>query len=141
MENAFSFKSGRFRIEGRIDQINFPGDGSLEIVDFKSGSARYSKQDLKEELQLKLYRLAIEKDKKNYGDMRIIMKYINLGEEKNAEYLVPDNYYESREVDRMIKRLASKILNEDFKNNPKNFMSCKNCDYKLICPGFYGNGY
>ncbi len=141
MENAFSFELDGLRIEGRIDQINFLRDGRLEIVDFKSGQGTYRTKDLREELQLKLYRLAIERGKKDYGDKRIIMKYINLGEEKNAEYFVPDNYYEGAEVEKIVKSLTSKILNEDFRNNPKNFMSCKNCEYKLICPEFYGNEY
>jgi superfamily I DNA/RNA helicase/CRISPR/Cas system-associated exonuclease Cas4 (RecB family) len=141
MEKPFRIKLNGLMIGGRIDQINFLGDGRMEIVDFKSSQGPYSKNDLKEELQLKLYRFAVEGRIKDYGASGIIMKYINLGAEKNAEYFIPDNYYDSAEVEENIKSITSKILNEDFRNNPKNYMSCKDCEYKLICPGFYGNEY
>jgi CRISPR/Cas system-associated exonuclease Cas4 (RecB family) len=141
MEKKFSFKLKKFRIEGRVDQINRLSGGRLELVDFKSGSAGYSKQDLKEEMQLKIYRLAIDEDKKLQSlqvDGGILMKYMCPGNEKKSEVYMPDDYYDRQEIGSLIEELAGRIIREDFGDYPKSFMSCKYCEYKLICPRFYG---
>jgi len=141
MEKKFSFKIKKLQIEGRVDQINNLPEGKLELVDFKSGSTGYSKQDLKDEIQLKIYRLAIDKDKKLHNlqpNNGILMKYMCPGNEKKSEFFMPDDYYGRQEIESLIEELAGRIIQEDFNDAPKSFMSCKYCEYKLICPGFYG---
>lgn len=141
MEKKFSFKIKKLQIEGRVDQINHLLEGKLELVDFKSGSSGYSKQDLKDEIQLKIYRLAIDKDKKLHSllsDGGVLMKYMCPGNEKESEFFMPDDYYDRQEIGSLIEELAERIIREDFGDYPKSFMSCKYCEYKLICPRFYG---
>ena len=141
MEQKFSFKINKLQIEGRVDQINHLPDKKLELVDFKSGSGAYSKNDLKDEIQLKIYRLAIDEDKKLRdlcSDGGTLMKYICPGNKKKPEVFIPEEYYDRLEIKSLIKELAGRISREEFNAVPKNFMSCKYCEYKLICPEFYG---
>ncbi|MCD4669250.1 MAG: PD-(D/E)XK nuclease family protein, partial [Actinomycetia bacterium] len=141
MEKKFSFKIKKLQIEGRVDQINRLPEGRLELVDFKSGSGGYSRQDLKDEIQLKIYRLAMDKDKGLHSlqaDGGILMKYMCPGNEKKSEFYMPDDYYDRQEIESLIEELAERIIHEDFSDYPKSFVSCKYCEYKLICPGFYG---
>ncbi len=141
MEKKFSFKIKKLQIEGRVDQINRLSGEVLELVDFKSGSGGYSRQDLQDEIQLKIYRLAMDKDKKLQNlksDGRILMKYMCPGNEKKSEFFMPDDYYDRQEIESLIEELAGRIIQEDFIDGPESFMSCKYCEYKLICPRFYG---
>jgi len=140
MEQGFSFRLKDFEMTGHIDQINMGPDGSMELVDFKSGSSRYSKKDLADEIQLKLYRLAVENDssfRKNAGK-RILMKYVSLGDDKKGEYFIPDELYSREEIEAKIAGIAERIAGEDFPAQPKDFMTCTYCDYQLLCPRFYG---
>lgn len=144
MEKKFSFKIKKLCIEGRIDQINHLPGGMLELVDFKSGSGGYSKQDLKDEMQLKIYRLAIDKDKRLHSlqsDGGTLMKYMCPGNERKPEFFMPDDYYDRQEIESLTEELAGRIIQEDFIDGPKSFISCKYCEYKLICPRFYGKNY
>jgi CRISPR/Cas system-associated exonuclease Cas4 (RecB family) len=139
-EKEFSFNAGSEKITGRIDQINITGDSDVEIIDYKSGSSSYSDRDLKEELQLKTYRMAMDvsEDLKDFRGMNVRMKYICLGNLKKPVYLVPDEYYNRDEVGRRLSESISKIKREEFKAKPKNYNSCTNCGFKILCPKYYG---
>lgn len=50
----YTLKSGAI-IEGRIDRVDIPGPDQVEIIDFKSGALIPSNEELKRDLQLKIY--------------------------------------------------------------------------------------
>ncbi len=140
MEEGFNFNLAGDGIRGRIDQINLLPDGSTELVDFKSGSKGYSKKDLVEEMQLRFYRLALDSTKSfnklKHG--RTIMKYLVLGDNKKTEYILPGDYYEREDIESILCELIGKIKKGSFSPSPDKYMSCKYCDYKILCPRFYG---
>ena len=43
------------------------------------------------------------------------------------------------QVKNEIKKLIKEIINENFPAYPRDFSICGFCDYKLICPRFYGH--
>jgi RecB family exonuclease len=140
METGFKFEIDGDLIRGRIDQINTESDGSMELVDFKSGSARYSLRDLEEEIQLKTYRLAMKKDsmlrKLEGPDIR--MKYLSMGSEKKAEYFLPEGYYNQEKLIEGLKEIISGIKSERFRAEPSGYNTCSFCDYMILCPKYYG---
>jgi hypothetical protein len=89
MEKEFVFKVGDDTVKGRIDQINFIDDETIELIDFKSGSKRTAVKDFEKEIQLKLYNLAIESsdDLMFLKDKKSILKY--LGDDKNPVVTIP----------------------------------------------------
>ncbi|MDD5658802.1 MAG: ATP-dependent DNA helicase [Actinomycetota bacterium] len=145
-EKDFVFKlSGDDYITGKIDFINISNRNNMEIIDFKSSSNKYSDKELKEELQLKIYRLAIEScdfpDKENIGlkDMNIVLKYYFISKDKDPFLMMPSDYYKKDELTEKIMKITSGIKNEKFETNPKDYMSCYYCNYKIFCEKYYGN--
>ena len=80
-------------------------------MDFKSGSTRYSERDLEDEIQLKIYRLAVDEDSrlKKLKVPDIKMKYLSLGSEKNAEFFLPDKSYDRENLIESLKEIISGI--------------------------------
>ena len=146
MEKKFLFNINGETIKGRIDQINFidnsheDGGQQIEIVEFKSGSTRLNKAGIEEEMQLKLYRLAIElsKDLSFLKSKNYILKYIFLGALKNPIFEITEENYDLRQFSKLILNLITKIRKEEFTPNPERYISCMNCDYKILCTKYYG---
>jgi DNA helicase-2/ATP-dependent DNA helicase PcrA len=140
METGFIFDLEGDELTGRIDQINIEPGSSMELVDFKSGSSRYSQKDLEDEIQLKIYRLAMDEDsslkKLKIPDIR--MKYIRLGSEKKAEFFLPKNYYDREKLIKKLKQIISGIKKEKFMAEPGSYNTCRYCDYMILCPKHYG---
>ena len=67
------------------------------------------------------------------------MKYISLGAEKKMEYFLPGQYFNRGQVIEGLREIINRILDEDFKARPKDYMTCHYCDYKPVCPRYYGN--
>jgi CRISPR/Cas system-associated exonuclease Cas4 (RecB family) len=139
-EKEFSFNIRNENITGRIDQINIIDDRDIEIVDYKSGSSSYSDSELKEELQLKTYRMAVDvsEDLEDFKSMNVKMKYICLGNLKKPVYIVPEEYYNRDEISHRLGESISGIKKEEFKAKPRNYNSCINCGFKILCPRYYG---
>jgi len=140
IEKKFSFKLGKENIIGRIDQINILDDKNLELVDYKSGSSTFSDKDLKEEMQLKIYKFALDtsKDLEDFKFMKVKMKYICLGNLKKPVYEIPEEYCNFAGVINILNDIISKIKSEKFDPEPKNYSSCLNCVFKVLCPKYYG---
>lgn len=58
-ELRFDIKLGRARIKGSVDRLEVEADGSLFIIDFKTGNTAISKDEAKKNLQLASYQLGI----------------------------------------------------------------------------------
>jgi DNA helicase-2/ATP-dependent DNA helicase PcrA len=140
MEEGFNFKLASNGIRGRIDQINQLPDGNTELIDFKSGSSRYSRKDLEDEIQLRFYKLALDSDRnlKKFKQGRVILKYLILGDNKKTEYTLPEDHYDKKDIESVLGELIRKIKKESFSPLPGKYMSCRYCDYKTLCPRFYG---
>jgi superfamily I DNA/RNA helicase len=134
-ERAFSFDIGGSRMKGRIDQISFIGEEVAELIDFKSGKKNSSSFSEESEIQLRLYRMAVDLSPeltdlkgRNYS-----MKYIFLGDKKNQEANFDGNFYDFDSFSNFIKNTIREIKKERFGSGPKNSFTCKNCEYRIIC--------
>ena len=58
-ELRFDVKLGRARIIGTVDRLEVEADGSLFIIDFKTGNTAISKEEAKKNLQLASYQLGV----------------------------------------------------------------------------------
>jgi RecB family exonuclease len=62
VECSFSFDVGVGRLVGRIDRVHRNPDGTVTIVDLKTGRIKMTEDDVAENLQLECYQLALVRD-------------------------------------------------------------------------------
>ena len=127
LEKKFDFKVGDHHVRGRVDRVDRLPDGDYELIDYKTGE-RKSEEDLDDDLQLALYRMAareawgIEAGTGSY--------YYVLDAEKVPAPTHPDD---AERVERTVLQVGEGILSQDFEPRPSPSV-CSWCDYRLICP-------
>jgi DNA helicase-2/ATP-dependent DNA helicase PcrA len=127
LEKKFDFKVGPHHVRGRVDRVDRLPGGDYELIDYKTGE-RKSTEELDDDLQLALYRLAareawgIEASTGSY--------YYVLDGDKVAAPTKPDD---AERVERTVLQVGEGILSQDFEPRPSPTV-CSWCDYRLICP-------
>lgn len=130
LEGFFKIKVGDYLINGRIDRIDKLEDGSLEIIDYKTGKSK-DKLSTDDKQQLLIYQIAAES----------LPQYKNIGEVgKLSFYYVNDNLKTSfigkdKDLEALQEKLIAvidKIKKGDFNATPGKFV-CQFCDFKDIC--------
>ncbi|MGI0015964.1 MAG: RecB family exonuclease, partial [Nitrososphaera sp.] len=123
-----------FRIEiagvpyiGKIDRVEQTPNGELEVIDFKTGYARENSKSVREDPQMNVYALAVQK---LYGKLpkRASLFYVK------HDKLVPYEVSQSQ-VDKVKEVLAENttaILQEKFEATPS-YQTCRNCAYWDLC--------
>jgi len=130
LEGFFKIKVGEFLITGRIDRIDQLEDGTLEIIDYKTGKGK-DKLSTDDKQQLLIYQIVAQTlpEYKNIGDVsKLTFYYVNndlrnsfIGKDKDIEKL------QEKLLSTMTKIKAGK-----FKATPGPHV-CKYCDYNEIC--------
>ncbi len=127
LERKFDIRIGPHHVRGRVDRVDRLPDGSHELIDYKTGE-RKSEEQLENDLQLALYRLAarqaweLESSSGSY--------YYVLDAEKVA---APVGEGDAERVERTVLEVGEGILGQDFEPRPSP-TTCSWCDYRLICP-------
>jgi DNA helicase-2/ATP-dependent DNA helicase PcrA len=127
LEQPFSLRVDGLRLTGRIDRVDRLQDGTYEVIDYKTGSARRA-AELQRDLQLGVYALAA-RDVFRFNPLTLSYYYLETGErvtvEKPAERLEEDR--------QTILKVAEGIRAEQFPARPDR-MKCSGCDFRLLCP-------
>ncbi len=130
LEGFFKIKLGDDILHGRIDRIDKQEDGTLEIIDYKTGKGK-EKLASGDKDQLLVYQIAAE----------TLPEYSNVGSPgKLTFYYVEDNIQTSfigknEELEKLKDKLIQKIekiKQGDFKATPNKIM-CRRCDFRDIC--------
>ena len=124
-ENIDLFFDNLYQINGRLDRLDFLEDGSVSIVDYKTGSS--SSQDTSSSnMQLGLYSILVkEKFQKEIKDLKLI--FIDEGKEITINY-------DKIDIDKVkgeVFDLIEKIRNLEVKATPS--FACSYCEYRSLC--------
>jgi DNA helicase-2/ATP-dependent DNA helicase PcrA len=127
LEQPFSLRVDGLRLSGRIDRVDRHPDGSYEVIDYKTGSAKRA-VELQRDLQLGVYALAA-REVFRFDPLSLSYYYLETG----ARVTV-DKPSERLEEDRQtIVKVADGIRAELFPAKPDR-MKCSGCDFRLLCP-------
>lgn len=130
LESWFKIKIKDFYIHGRIDRIDKLSDGTLEIIDYKTGP---SKETLTsgDKNQLLLYQMAVQAlpEYKNLGKIsKLTFYYLN----DNSRVSFLGSEADLKKMEERTLEIINSIKNGCFKANPGNH-TCAKCDFRDIC--------
>jgi DNA helicase-2/ATP-dependent DNA helicase PcrA len=125
-EQSFEIRVGETVVAGRIDRIDQRPDGSVAIVDYKTGKAR-DQEDADESLQLSLYAIAA-REKWGYTVGALI--FYNL--EENVPVITTRSDGQLLAARNRVAAAAQGIAAGVFK--AKTGMHCNFCAYRSLCP-------
>jgi superfamily I DNA/RNA helicase/RecB family exonuclease len=125
-EETFEIKIGDTIVAGRIDRIDRRPDGTVTIVDYKTGKAR-DQDDADESLQLSLYAIAA---KEKWGYDVGALTFHNL--EENVPVITTRSEAELTAARNRVQDAAEQIADGKFAPNPG--MHCSFCAYRSLCP-------
>lgn len=126
VEKPFTLVIGDRSLKGQIDRIDRMPDGTLRVLDYKTGKAKET-LEAEEKEQLHLYQLALE----GQGHVVSSLAYVYVLDWVVTE--VEPLKGDKREA--FMKKLEDRmeaILSSDFAPTPDRFV-CNYCDFKSIC--------
>jgi len=125
-EEWFDVRIAGIKISGRIDRIDRAPDGSVVIVDYKTGKAR-SQDDADDSLQLSIYAMAAHQ-KWGYGVSELA--FHNL--EGNVSVVSKRTEFQLEQARERVLAVVRNIADGNFK--PKPDFYCNFCAFRGLCP-------
>jgi len=129
VERQLRYDLGDFVLIGRLDRVDEYEDGTLEVVDYKSGRESVSEDDVSSDIAMCCYQLLLHK---KYPDKPIRARIVALRSSTSAAYAMSESEFE--EFERDIAVLARMILSENFyERKPVRKPMCEYCDFLPAC--------
>ena len=125
-EESFEIHVGETIVVGRIDRIDRRPDGTVAIIDYKTGKAR-DQEDADESLQLSLYAIAAH-EKWGYQVGALIFHNV----EENVPVITLRSDAQLFGARQRVEDAAKGIADGVFKANPG--IHCNFCAYRSLCP-------
>ena len=128
-EKQFRVDLGDFVLIGRVDRIDEHEDGSLEIVDYKSGRDSTSEDELLNDLAMNCYQLMVHH---HFPEKRVLSSILALRSGHKATTEPSEKLLKEFRIDLI--ELAEEILNREFENiKPIVKPICPHCDFLALC--------
>jgi DNA helicase-2/ATP-dependent DNA helicase PcrA len=131
VEQEFAFRFGADRVRGRMDRVDQAADGTVTVVDYKSGDVQdpaTAARRARESLQLAIYALAWEAEHGRPPD-DLALHFLESGLVGHSQP-TPARLEKARNL---IAAAAAGIRAGAFEANPGP-MRCGGCPFRTICP-------
>ena len=115
-------------LTGRFDRIEELPDGTLRVIDFKSGNLR-TQEEVDRDLQISIYCIAA---KEAFGKEVSELLLLFFGEDACIEVKTTRGVGELGTAKKTIELLAERIASKDYRPTP-NKEICRYCPYRRIC--------
>ncbi len=131
-EIRFDVKLGRARIRGSVDRLEVEADGSLFIIDFKTGGAAISLKEAKENLQLASYQVGIAEGGFTQGTVSAGAELVYLGTTTAGATLRPQHVIDVEATKEKLNEIAEGMGAAHFFATINK--RCKGCPVRKSCP-------
>jgi ATP-dependent exoDNAse (exonuclease V) beta subunit len=131
-ELRFDVKLGRARIIGTVDRLEVEADGSLFIIDFKTGNTAITKEDAKKNLQLASYQLGIAEGGFSGGVKSAGAELVYLGTNSAEAAIREQRSINLEEVKEKIESIGEGMAAAHFFATVNK--RCKGCSVRKSCP-------
>ncbi len=135
VEKQFRHDLGDFVLIGRIDRLDELEDGTLEVVDYKTGRDDVTNADVANDTAMSVYQLLVSR---NFPGVAVRAKIIALRTNRNGVAQASPEALD--ELEFAIRELGQQILNTNWEDHfPVRKVFCENCDFRRLCarhPGF-----
>jgi len=129
VERQFDLDMDKFRLIGRIDRVDEHPDGTLEIIDYKSGHRSITADEVGSDIAMGIYQLLL---KRRFPERRIVATLYSLRTGEEASASMSDQ--EISDFERDIEKLGLIMLDEEyFELAPKWKPTCNGCDFRPLC--------
>jgi RecB family exonuclease len=129
LERQISMDFDQFRLIGRVDRVEEHLDGSIEVIDYKSGRSSVSEEQVRSDLAMACYQLIL---KRKFPDRRVFATIIALRARDRASADLSDAELEEFEQD--LVHLGDQILNDEWMDRiPAYKTICSDCDFLTLC--------
>jgi len=125
-EQDFTIEVAGSQVRGKIDRIDRLADGTVRIVDYKTGKAK-TQDDADESLQLSIYALAAQQ---KWGYKASALALQNL--EDGSMPVTTRDDIDLREVMERVNQVAQEISTGNFQPTPGRH--CNWCGFRSLCP-------
>ena len=127
VEQPFRIEIGGVPFTGFIDRVEKTPNEKFAVVDFKTGGVYENSKSIKEDPQMNIYALGVEKQ---YGEFPVNASLFYLKHDKIVDNPIEEPQVKS--VKEEIGNTVKSILSEDFEATP-GYQVCRNCEYWSIC--------
>ena len=129
VEQLLTKKMKGFKLVGRVDRVDEHDDGSLEIIDYKTGREFVDQDDVSTDIAMAIYQLLL---KHKHPDKRVFATIIALKTGAQASWEMPAE--EMAQFEKDIQLLGDEILSEEFFDlTPTHKPLCRHCDFVPLC--------
>jgi putative RecB family exonuclease len=129
VEKQLKLDMDLFDLTGRIDRVDEHEDGTLEIVDYKTGRDSVSAEDVATDIAMGCYQLLLARQ---YPDRRIIATIHALRSGMHASSSMTAE--ELEEFEASVKLLGGEILTQEYYDLvPRLKRLCDGCDFIALC--------
>jgi RecB family exonuclease len=133
VEKTITCDLGPFKLSGRVDRIDRHANGTLEIIDYKSGRMETTTEEVAGDLAMNCYQLILQH---LYPDIPIIATIYSLRSGSSASASLQEG--DSAGFLRDILALGEEILGRDYTEiTPKRIEICPYCDFLPLCERFW----
>jgi RecB family exonuclease len=131
-ELRFDVKLGRARIIGTVDRLEVEADGSLFIIDFKTGSSAITKEEAKKNLQLASYQIGVTEGGFTQGDRSAGAELVYLGTDSVGPSVKQQLAIDLEETKATIETIGEGMGAATFFATVNK--RCKGCPVRKSCP-------
>lgn len=129
VEKMLRCPMGRFDLIGRIDRIDELADGTIEVIDYKSGWISVEPEDVAGSLAMGCYQILAAH---HFPDRPILATIVALRTGEQASAALSSE--ERSELARDLTVLGEEILDRDFLEiEPSWIEACLDCDFRPLC--------